>query len=108
MAEKQGLSRLAEHLAKSAELKQNTRETGLDFLKTEIAMGLTFAEIARDAGAGSNKRIRNQANARKAYDTIMSWCSRQLDSQIPRIEEHELEPALTGLRSALKELGEAL
>ena len=47
-------------------------------LMTDSRVGLTFARLASEAAAGSEKRIRNQANARKAYDTVLSL-SRKID-----------------------------
>ena len=46
-------------------------QQAFDFLKVEVETGLTFAKIAFSGEAGSEKRIRNQANALKAYQTVL-------------------------------------
>lgn len=115
MAEQESHSSFQNTVAKSAELGRHARElgrdarmTGLSFLKTEVATGLTFAKAAMDSKDDSDRRLRNQANARKAYDTIVNWMARFSSSEAVRIDIEELEPELTELREALAELGEAL
>ena len=41
-------------------------------LMTDSRVGLTFAHLASEAVVGSEKRTRNQLNARKAYDAVLS------------------------------------
>ena len=107
MADQQSSSQFHETMAKSAELARETREARVTFLKTEVITGLTFAQTSLEADAGSEKRTRNQANARKAYDTILKWLARLSDEGSMGIDAKELEPELTELKQALRELGEA-
>ena len=99
---------LGETIARSMELAHDSRKTGLTFLKTEIATGLTFARAAMDSEESSDKRSRNQANARKAFDTITEWFARHGNSKSFRIDMKELEPGFTELKKALAGLGEAV
>ena len=115
MADQESHSSFQDTVAKSAELGRHarelgrdTRETNLSFLRTEIATGLTFAKVAMDSKDDSAKRVRNEANARKAYDTIVNWMAHYSGSEALHIDIEELEPGLTELREALAELGEAL
>ena len=73
-------------------------------LRTDSRIGLTFATLASGA-AGTEKRIRNQANARKAYDAVLSG-SRKMS--LSEDERQELTAGLDKLRSALGVLGEQL
>ena len=43
---------------------------GLEFVKTDLEMGITFSRLALDAH-DENKRAGNRANARKAYDAVL-------------------------------------
>ena len=79
-------------------------QTGADFLKIELKTGLTFASIAVGEEPGSEKRITNQANARKAYETVLRLRNRL---EIPtEAITREIQNGLDQLRSALEELGE--
>ena len=83
----------------ASELNQN----GVEFLKTDVDTGLTFASIALDAGNDLAKKERNRANARKAYDTVVAW-SRRL--ALAESDAHQLEDKLAKLKTALCNLGE--
>ena len=72
-------------------------------LMTDSRVGFTFAHLASKAAAGSEKRIRNQANARKAYDAVLSG-SRKMS--LSEDERQELTAGLDKLRFALEVLGE--
>ena len=49
---------------------------GIDFMRTEISMGLAFAKVASGAGDQIQKRDRNRANAQKAYDALLKFLPR--------------------------------
>ena len=72
-------------------------------VKTDAKVGLTFATVASDAAAGSEKRTRNQANARKAYDTVLRLRN---GLRVAEAEMQELAVGLSELKSALEGLGE--
>lgn len=75
----------------------------VDFLKTDVAAGLTFAETARTART-SSKRERNRHSARRAYDTVTKLIGRvtltEFDAKI-------LGRDLARLKSELRGLGES-
>lgn len=77
----------------------------MEFLKTDLGVALTFAHIALQASGDAYKRSRNRANARKAYDTVITWMNRLTINQADAVEIGE---KLHELRSTLKELGELL
>ena len=72
-------------------------------LRTDCRVGLTFAVLASGSAAGSAKRIRNQANARKAFNAVLSHSRK---ASFSRHEWEELAASLDALKSALEELGE--
>lgn len=76
----------------------------VEFLKTELETGNTFAKLALSAKY-ADKMERNKANARKAYDTALKFfgsASVEADSAV------ELKKLLKDLRARLGELGEAV
>lgn len=79
---------------------------GADFLRIEIQTGLTLAHIASCGEPDSERRSRNQANAVKAYQTVLRFRYRlqNLDQAVAR----DIHNGLARLRSALQELGEDL
>jgi hypothetical protein len=70
---------------------------------TDSRVGLTFADLASKAEAGSDKRIRNQANARKAYDTVLNVSG---TTSLSALERQEVAEGLERLKAALEALGE--
>jgi hypothetical protein len=85
--------------ARANDLNQNC----VEFLKTDLDTGLIFASIALDAGEDLRKRQRNQANARKAYDTIAAWRRR---FALTDVDAQYIEEKLGRLKEALLRLGE--
>ena len=65
-------------------------------------MGLTFA-LASEAVVGSEKRTRNQMNARNAFGIVLSVSSK---TSLSAVESRELAEGLDRLKSALEALGE--
>ena len=78
---------------------------GLQFLKIDLDLGLTFAQIALNPNCGDQRRARNQANARKVYDTAVHWKGRLTISEPDTVE---IDTKLRRLRSALEKLGERI
>ena len=79
-------------------------QKGTDFLKVELQTGLTFASIAAGEEPGSEKRTKNQGNARKAYETVLRLRNRV---EIPtEAATRDIQNGLDRLRSALEKLGE--
>lgn len=76
----------------------------VEFLKTELETGNTFAKLALSAKYADNVE-RNKANARKAYDTALKFfgsASVDADSAV------ELNRLLEDLRAKLGKLDEAV
>lgn len=84
-------------------LQVRSGKLGFMFLITDSKLGMTFAGIASGAPASSEKRTRNQANARKAYDAISRISIRIFLSDR---EREDVDGRLAQLRSALNALGE--
>jgi hypothetical protein len=74
----------------------------VNFIKTDLDVALTFAQIASQTG-DRDKAVRNQRNARKAYDTLV----RYMDSaSLDRSDLDAITRKLALLKSALLGLGE--
>ena len=83
-------------------IASDLNQKGAEFLKIELQTGMTFASIALSEERGSDKRIRNQANARKAYETVLRLRERlESPSEATR---HSIEEGLERLRRALEKL----
>ncbi len=73
-------------------------------LKIDVSTGLTRAGIALQASQHSEKRLRNQREARKAYDSVVGWMQR-LD--LTRTDAKEITDGLAQLKLSLEQLGES-
>ena len=80
-----------------------TEKAGFDFFISDLDLAMTLARIASDSQEDSEKRERNQANARQAYDTISRISARAVLSDK---ERQEVKEKLNQLKSALERLGE--
>jgi len=85
-------------------VKSNANQAIVDFLKIELSLALTFADLAFTT-SDPGTRDRNTANAKKAYETV--------SAKLPKIELSAAEAAqvqkgLERLKSALRSLGENL
>jgi hypothetical protein len=74
-----------------------------DFLKTDLDTALTFVDIASQAGLNLGKKLRNQANARRAYDTVLRFLKH---ATLNAEEDREIYDRLSRLKLALEKLGE--
>lgn len=75
-----------------------------EFLKCELQTGITFADLALTA-KHDDRRERNRANARKAYDTALRF----MGTLSPAPESTaELKHLIERLRAQLKRLGETI
>jgi hypothetical protein len=75
----------------------------VDFLKIDADTGLTFVWIASGSADALPKKARNQANARKAYDCVLTWTRRLVLGELDR---QEIGEKLAQLKTALQGLGE--
>ena len=78
--------------------------SGIQFLRAELDTGLTFSRVA-ETTAHEDKRRRNCAHARKAYDTVLHFLP---NSSLDNGEMNEVKTKLEELRFALQSLGEKL
>jgi hypothetical protein len=80
------------------------QEVSAEFVKTELQTGITFADLALSA-KHKDRRERNTANARKAYDTALRF----MDTVSPTPEiDADLNDRLQHLRAQLEKLGETI
>jgi hypothetical protein len=75
--------------------------SSFDFMHAELSTGLTFARVASTAKY-ANRAARNLANARKAFDTAVSYMARV---PLSTTEFAELEGKLAELKQELQQLG---
>ena len=85
------------------DVRNKLDRTGFSFLLSDVELALTLTRIAQDADTDSDKRARNQSNARHAYDTVTSLMSRVA---LTDEEGQELNRKLGQLKSELHLLGE--
>jgi hypothetical protein len=72
------------------------------FLKVDLDIALTFAEIALHAGDDFEKKFRNQTNALYAYDTVLRLSERVTFTQADALQ---IENGLKRLKATLEQLG---
>lgn len=87
-------------------MSNDFNQKGAEFLRVEVETGLTFANIAVGEEQGSEERVRNQANALKAYQTVL-----RLRDRVENPDEatnRAIQNGLDQLRSVLEKLGEKL
>ena len=74
----------------------------VEFLKTELETGITFADLALSA-RHEDKLERTKANARKAHDTAVRFMEK-----LKPEDAAELDLLVKDLRSKLRDLGESV
>ena len=79
----------------------NRSSANVNALKTELETGLMFSRFALEAKNDANKRARNTANARKAYDTAQAWAAKVA---LAPTDAHEIDTKFERLASALAKL----
>lgn len=57
-------------IGRRAETLARIEETGATFLITDLDLAMTLTRIAGNSAEDSEKRNRNRANARRAYDSV--------------------------------------
>lgn len=87
-----------------ARLRSSLNQTSLEFLNIDIETALTLAGIALSASRGSEKRERNIAHARRAYDTITRLARRV---EVTPEQASLLDEKLDKLKKTLQQLGES-
>ncbi len=97
------VTRLLETVAHVHSNAVEGRGAGAGAVMTELRVGLTFVKVALEARAGSEKRVRNRIQARKAYDTIVKFRNR---FSFTPADEQAINAGLAQLKSALEQLGD--
>ena len=85
------------------DIDEKLKQTGVAFLSGDIEAALTFLQLARTADKDSAKQVRNQANARRAYDVVQKMSARL---ELAPEQQNQIEQKLRNLRAELEALGE--
>ena len=81
---------------------KSMENVGIEFLRAEALAGLTFSKIALQSRY-QEKKDRNRAKARKAYDTLLRYMPRD-NATLESWEE--IRAKVAELHSLLQQLGE--
>ena len=90
-------------VGRRADTLARIEETGATFLITDLDLAMTLTRIAGDSAEDSEKRNRNRANARRAYDSVSQINDHAL---LAADDRKVVNQKLVELKSALKKLGE--
>ena len=74
------------------------------FLISDLEIALTMTFLALNSQPDSDKRRRNQYNARRAYDEVVRLSEKM---NLRASERDQISGKLAGLKSALQGLGES-
>jgi hypothetical protein len=85
-----------------AQTLRDSNATSVEFLNTEAETGLLFAEIAQGSD-NAEKRARNCAHARLAYNTVLRFIGRV---SLTEAESESLSLQMAKLKIRLQTLGE--
>jgi hypothetical protein len=92
-------------MARNSNPLESNKQKRFEALKLDTKVGMTFATLASEAAEGSEKRTRNQNNARAAYQTVLRLSKKlKLTSE----QRQDLAGRLSTLKSALEALGESV
>ena len=91
-------------MGSKANIASRIGRTRFAFLISDLEIALTMAGLARNAEKDSDKRIRNQENARQAYVAVLRLSK---GMSLSKSEHEQLREKLEELKSALRELGES-
>jgi hypothetical protein len=88
-------------------LSMQPDQSKIDYLKTEIEIGIVFARMAIGS-EDSGRTDRNRRYARVTYETVRGFTSnRRVTLRISASDLSVLEAKLTRLRTQLQQLGES-
>jgi hypothetical protein len=87
----------------SSPIGRALNSNNVEFLKIDLETALTFATIALESPDDPDKKTRNQARARQAYDFVIE---RQRTLRINETDATEIAEKLKELKFALAQLGE--
>lgn len=91
------------HIYNDSGIGRDLNAVSVEVLKTDLKTGITFAHIAQQSTSDPEKKKRNQANARKAYDSVLDYENRL---EIAQEDKLDMAEKLTRLKSVLIQLGE--
>jgi hypothetical protein len=103
MPDEQIRKKTQEAMTRVGETLERIEQTGTTFFLTDLDLAITMTRIASDAPKASEKRARNRANARHAYDAISRISHHAV---LPEKERRDVDNKLAELRSALEQLRE--
>ncbi len=83
---------------------RKANNTRIQAVMADLKVGLTLVRIALSSRSRSERRQRNRANARKAYDSVVQF---RKDLILTSAEEQVFNSGLTQLKSLLEQLGES-
>ncbi len=83
---------------------RKANNTRIQAVMADLKVGLTLVRIALSSRSRSERRQRNRANARKAYDSVVQY---RKDLILTSAEEQVFNSGLTQLKSLLEQLGES-
>lgn len=89
-------------MGRNANRLDQVEKTGATFLITDLDLAMTLTHIADDAAHDSDKRSRNKANARRAYDSVLRISDHAL---LAPADRKIVDEKLAELRSVLERLG---
>jgi hypothetical protein len=84
-------------------VRANLNRNSYHLLRVDIETAMTFSRIASGSEEGSDKRARNQSNARTAYDSVQHL---RKNVSMTQEQEQALDAGLAELRLGLESLGE--
>src|SRR5215470_3107036 len=64
------VGKMQDAVMRAQQRSDRIEKTGATFLITDLRLAMTLTHIASEADVESEKRARNQANARHAYDDV--------------------------------------
>jgi len=89
-------------MADRPSLRESCNRSGVDFVITDLNVGLTFSYMARGLLTQETKD-RRRRNARRAYDTVVRFRDRVCPTTA---EALSIQKKLARLKSELEQLGE--
>ncbi len=96
-----------ELLQQKAQLLRESNRVLQEFLIIDLELSLTFAKTAQQSGCDEERKIRNQRNARRGYESVMSFLKNDRVEFEPGVRD-QFRERLKELRHRLRCLGELM
>ena len=94
-------------MGKPPDIKVQSRDTAMEFLRTELSVALLFASLAEGQFKSGNHESakKSVADAEKGYFALLKFLSEPTSVKFMNVEEHAgFASALKGLRKKLDSL----